>query len=209
MFCTALLLVTVVNSNYENYNPIFRNKVKMLAIPVKKSRGASIKSIVVIHLKKTGDYSSAFDEVLVKYDALRTQAIANDATLAAVKSYLAQLLYFEENFPVTGPDAAADLRLSYNWRSAFQSSGQFSDGRFIVEKAATLFNLAARHTFEGQKLDDPAAMKLCCEHWSNAAGIFKFIRTELGPTLGATGGSDLKPYVSHYMQGVREVKAFV
>lgn len=193
---TAVLRVDsyIVNTNNENHTQTCRNEVKMLGIPVKKTKSASVKSVVVFHLKKTGDYSPAFDEVLAKFDAVRTQAIAKDANLAATKTYLAQLFYFEDSFPITGPDAAAALRFSYNWHNAFQIN-MYLDGKFIVEKAATLFNLAARHTFEGEKLDDPAAMKLCCEHWGNAAAIFKFIRTELGPEVGASGGSDLKPYV--------------
>ena len=164
----------------------------MLSVPLKKTRQASVKGALVAHLKKGGDYNPEFDAVFNNLDTLRAQAMAPDAKINAVKSYVAQLLHLGGKFPVDGGEP--EITLGYNWCNAFNKHTQI-DGKFALEKAASLFNLAALHTREGAKLVDPAAMKPCCAHWGNAAGIFKFIRVSLVPQLGGSGGSDLTPYV--------------
>lgn len=128
-------------------------------------------------------------------ERLRTMALqaraATEASVATLLQYYAQVERLQGVFPIH-PDG---VRVAFTWHDAFRPTKKASEIDLVFEKSAVLFNVGAVRSCMAASADRtaPEGMKLACQQFQLAAGVFKHLREKVTPQLKCALQSEMTP----------------
>ena len=122
--------------------------------------------------------------------ALQARA-ATEASVATLLQYYAQVERLQGVFPIH-PDG---VRVAFIWHDAFRPTKKASEIDLVFEKSAVLFNVGAVRSCMAASADRtaPEGMKLACQQFQLAAGVFKHLREKVTPQLKCALQSEMTP----------------
>ncbi|KAJ8035530.1 Programmed cell death 6-interacting protein [Holothuria leucospilota] len=176
----------------------------MIAAPLKSTEAIDFEKPLKNFIKNTyADQfkSDEFDSQISELNKLRTNAVCRKldrhvSSLDLLHRYYDQLVALEGKLPI----AEGQVSINFKWYDVFDKGSVFAGSRKQTasngnyEKNCVLYNIAAMHSQIGaiQSGEDDESLKKAAKSYQQAAGIFKYLTTNV-----YTGVQHVKTYDMH------------
>mmetsp|Transcript_22620 Transcript_22620/g.37299 ORF Transcript_22620/g.37299 Transcript_22620/m.37299 type:complete len:811 (-) Transcript_22620:609-3041(-) len=171
----------------------------MLAITYKRSEKVLLKAQLEKYIQShyssssLAEHSAAIETLNEQSSAVRSIGQADDVSSMLYRKYLISLSLLEAHFPFGDSSSNDHVRLEFQWYDAFQPKKRCSSYNIQLERAGVIFNLAALHSqlAMGQNLATAEGLKIACNYFQIAAGLFLYLKDTVLPQLLAPPTPDL------------------
>lgn len=167
----------------------------MLALPLQKAEPLDVTSPLTQYLQK--QYGDGFIEVLTS-DVATFQQLRRNAVLVteATEANVQTILRYHYHMYAIVPRLAAfqdDLKLRFVWCDGFKPANKITTNSFYVDWACTLWNVGAVESQIAAKIDRSSeeGIRGANKHFTQAAGIFDYIRKTVLPNISTPSVSGL------------------